>query len=189
MDNLSAGYPELFNGHSPLNPFVAYNPNCDSTTFGIVNCVQVNAASYFIDYMFWIAVVALLVIALSALSVSVERGSPPSPGQNSVRVVSAQASDAARSLAISLAEPSPLRPQTDQDDSDKDWENAAEGGSKDAAANDQSGREVPCDADYGSEQADRQEEDPADEQKIQSRFPSPRLRVMCRSECITCPPR
>ena len=58
----------------------------------------------------------------------------------------------------------------DQDDSDKDWENAAEGGSKDATVNDQSGREVPYDADYGSKQADRQEEDPTDEQKVHSQL-------------------
>ncbi|MGA2663601.1 MAG: hypothetical protein ABSF83_01475 [Nitrososphaerales archaeon] len=82
LDNGSSGYPELFNGHSPLNPFVSYNPNCDSVTFGVINCVKVNAAYYFIDYAFWIAVVALLALALGALSMLVVNragSSGPSP--------------------------------------------------------------------------------------------------------------
>lgn len=64
LDNSSSGYPELFNGHSPFNPFVAYN-YCDSTTFGVISCVQVNAGYYLIDYVFWIAVAALLVLVTS----------------------------------------------------------------------------------------------------------------------------
>ena len=56
LDNASLGYPELFNGHSPLNPFVAYR-FCDSVTFGS-GCVQVDAIRYFADLAFWIATVA-----------------------------------------------------------------------------------------------------------------------------------
>ena len=70
LDNLSAGYPELFNGHSPLNPFLSYNPLCNSITFGVVTCVQVNPVSYFIDYLFWIGIAALVALALSKLFVS-----------------------------------------------------------------------------------------------------------------------
>jgi hypothetical protein len=67
LDDASSGFPELFNGHSPLNPFVAYN-NCDSITFGIVTCVQVNALYYSIDYVFWVAVVALFAMVLSEIT-------------------------------------------------------------------------------------------------------------------------
>ena len=66
--NLSGGYPELFNGHSPLNPYVSFNPLCDSTDFGVISCVKVNLPAYFIDYAFWIAIVALIAIALGRLS-------------------------------------------------------------------------------------------------------------------------
>jgi len=61
---------------------VSYNPNCDSVTFGVINCVKVNAAYYFIDYAFWIAIVALLALALGALSMLVVNragSSAPSP--------------------------------------------------------------------------------------------------------------
>ena len=64
LDNASSGFPELFNGYSPINPFVAYN-YCDSTTFGMVSCVQTNALSYLTDYAFWIAVVALVALVMS----------------------------------------------------------------------------------------------------------------------------
>lgn len=67
LDNPSAGYPELFNGKSPLNPFVAYS-YCNSETFGMVTCTQVNALYYSIDYAFWVAVVILLVMTLSELT-------------------------------------------------------------------------------------------------------------------------
>jgi hypothetical protein len=97
LDNQSSGYPELFSGHSPLNPFVAYN-YCDSTIFGVISCVQVNVLSYFADYAFWIAVTALLALVLSELFQSmkavlrhggggrlptVEEGSAPRPVESS----------------------------------------------------------------------------------------------------------
>ena len=70
--NLSAGYPELFNGHSPLNPYVSFNPLCDSTSFGVISCVKVNLPAYFIDYAFWVGVVALVSLALGRLSDAVK---------------------------------------------------------------------------------------------------------------------
>jgi hypothetical protein len=75
LDNSSSGYPELFNGHSPLNPFVAYR-YCDSTMFGSVGCVEVDWIRYFADFAFWIALVALLALALSGLSDMLLRAAP-----------------------------------------------------------------------------------------------------------------
>ncbi len=66
LDSSSSGFPELFNGNSPINPFVAYN-YCDSTTFGVVSCVQTNVLSYLTDYAFWVAVVALAALIMSEL--------------------------------------------------------------------------------------------------------------------------
>lgn len=65
--NLNLGFPELFNGHSPVNPFVSYNYSCSSVNFGIVRCVQVNALYYLIDYLFWIAVVSVIALAASGM--------------------------------------------------------------------------------------------------------------------------
>ena len=66
LGSSSSGFPELFNGHSPINPFVAYNA-CDSTTFGVVGCVQTNVLSYLTDYAFWITVVALAALIISEM--------------------------------------------------------------------------------------------------------------------------
>ncbi|MDG6996893.1 MAG: hypothetical protein JRN52_13310 [Nitrososphaerota archaeon] len=66
--NLNLGFPELFNGHSPLNPFVSYNYSCSSVDFGMVRCVQVNVLYYFIDYLFWIAVVSVIALAAGGLA-------------------------------------------------------------------------------------------------------------------------
>lgn len=62
----SSGYPQLFGGHSPLNPFIAYN-YCDSATFGIVSCVQTSAFAYLIDLLFWIAVSSLITLIATEL--------------------------------------------------------------------------------------------------------------------------
>ncbi len=64
--NSSLGYPELFTGYSPLNPFFAYN-YCDSTTFGLVSCVQTNGFAYLLDFLFWIAVTSLIALLASEL--------------------------------------------------------------------------------------------------------------------------
>lgn len=64
LTNGGAGYPQMFTGLSPLNPFFAY-AYCDSSSFGVMSCVEVNPLFYLIDYLFWIALASLVSLTAS----------------------------------------------------------------------------------------------------------------------------